>query len=289
MYTSAVIGINKIDQGEFFFTQDQTSGRFHTNLTNLGKIARNHLTFDGHPLVSVDIKNSQPTFGGVLVQRKFFRPGISTAKSPFFTVLDLPQGMRKEIESVWKGWDEHAHTFTLAETPQLAVNEELEVYRSKVQEGVFYEYLFERAPDVLGYELDLTRDELKVQVLKAMYSANRYNSDVKRVFSHTFPYYNGVFRTLKDQDKSLLPRVLQAVEASIVLDRITKRIALEEPKLPIFTVHDSVVTLKGYEDYVAAVMQTEVEQAIGLTPRLGIEFWSPGNIDFDEMRKWVPF
>ena len=299
-YTSALISINKIEQGDFFFTKDQTSGRFHSNLTNMGKIARNHLTYSGHPLVSVDIKNSQPTFSTPLASEKFFRPDISHSKNPMFSILDLPKSMRKEIEKVWienrtgtggvwKGHEVGAHTFTVVETPQLAVNEELEIYRSKVQDGIFYEYIFERAPKVLGYELDLTRDQLKVEVLKAMYSSNRYSTPVKQVFSHTFPYYNSIFRMLKKQEKSLLPRVLQAVEASIVLDRAAKRISIEEPKLFIATVHDSIVTLKGYEDYVAAIMQEEVQAAIGITPRLGIEFWSPDNIDRNEMRNWVPF
>lgn len=299
-YTSALISINKIEQGDFFFTKDNTSGRFHTNLTNMGKIARNHMSYNGHPLVSVDIKNSQPTFGGVLAEQKFFRPDISTTKSQNFSVLDLPKNMKEEIQKVWienstgigrieKRESVGGHTFTLAETPQLAVNQELEIYRTKVQDGIFYEYIFERAPQVLGYELNLTRDQLKVEVLKAMYSSNRFTTDVKKVFSHTFPYYDSIFRQLKGQDKSLLPRVLQAVEAAVVLDRIAKRIALEEPKLFIATVHDSIVTLKGYENYVATVMQQEVHQAIGFTPRLGIEFWSPDNIDRNEMRKWVSF
>ena len=56
-------------------------------------------------------------------------------------------------------------------------------------------------------------------------------------------------------------------------------------------IRDTCVTvfLLSYEDYVAAIMQEEVQQAIGITPRLGIEYWSPANINHNEMRKWVPF
>ena len=59
----------------------------------------------------------------------------------------------------------------------------------------------------------------------------------------------------------------------MVLDRICKRIALERPFLPIFTIYDSVITTVGNERYVEAVMIEDLALCIGLEPRLKIEYW----------------
>ncbi len=46
----------------FFFTIDGKAGRAHHNLSNLAADLRPFVTVNGHPLVQVDISNSQPLF-----------------------------------------------------------------------------------------------------------------------------------------------------------------------------------------------------------------------------------
>lgn len=52
-------------------------------------------------------------------------------------------------------------------------------------------------------------------------------------------------------------------------------IFVEKPTLPIFTIHDSVATLQGYEDYVANVITEEVKKLTDLDVKLGYEYWNP--------------
>ena len=63
--------------------------------------------------------------------------------------------------------------------------------------------------------------------------------------------------------------------SEIIIERVTKRISLEKPELPIFTIHDSVATTQGDEKYVSSVITEEVKQATGLDVKLGFEYWDP--------------
>ncbi len=80
-----------------------------------------------------------------------------------------------------------------------------------------------------------------------------------------------MFALYKRKNYKALPIALQQIEANIMLKRVTKRIAKEFPGLPIYTIHDSVVTLMAYRKRVVAIMQEEIERAIGFKPTLDDE------------------
>ncbi len=45
--------------------------------------------------------------------------------------------------------------------------------------------------------------------------------------------------------------------------------------MPIFTVHDSIATTIGNEDYVEGVMKEEIKLLTGLEASINRELWSP--------------
>jgi hypothetical protein len=65
---------------------------------------------------------------------------------------------------------------------------------------------------------------------------------------------------------------------TLVLEVITKKIAQLRPELPLFTIHDSIITTRGSEGVVQEIMLGELERAINLRPQLRIEYWHPGNL-----------
>ena len=79
--------------------------------------------------------------------------------------------------------------------------------------------------------------------------------------------------------------MLQTIESKLFLDRIAKRIAKERPELAIFTIHDSITTIVGNEDYIQHIMEEETIKAIGVRPSISIEYWSQSNIDWEELEK----
>lgn len=66
--------LRTITDKEFRFTQDDFSGRIHTNVTNLYKPLRGLLRVDDYPssLGEIDIKNSQPLFLGLAAKKSGF-------------------------------------------------------------------------------------------------------------------------------------------------------------------------------------------------------------------------
>ena len=114
--------------------------------------------------------------------------------------------------------------------------------------------------------------------VRDMYTGNQYigqpEAGPKRVFRDRFPTVYKIFSCIKKGDKTDLPKLLQRIESYIVLDRICLRIAQERPYLPIFTLHDSVITTVGNEGYVEAIMREELTLCIGYTPQFKIERWT---------------
>lgn len=70
---SYLSSISLINEKEIFQSVDETSYRFHSNLTNLATPLRKFLTVNGEKLYNVDIKCSQPTFLALLMSK---RPNI---------------------------------------------------------------------------------------------------------------------------------------------------------------------------------------------------------------------
>lgn len=66
------IAVCKIASKDFFFHQDPTSNRIHTNITNLSSWIRKHLYIEtGEELVNLDIRNSQPLLLSILLKREY--------------------------------------------------------------------------------------------------------------------------------------------------------------------------------------------------------------------------
>ena len=62
------VAVEHIRERQFWFTVDDF-GRIHTNLTNLPRLLRLHLSVDGARLVDVDVGESQPLFMGMALAR----------------------------------------------------------------------------------------------------------------------------------------------------------------------------------------------------------------------------
>src|SRR4030042_3962359 len=66
-YNAALSSILKIRQGDIFYSVDNTSCRFHSNLTNLPESLRPYVRIEGKQLANIDIKNSQPYLSIILL------------------------------------------------------------------------------------------------------------------------------------------------------------------------------------------------------------------------------
>ena len=162
-----------------------------------------------------------------------------------------------------------------------SVKKDFTVYEEKVCQGELYDYLLKRFNEErrLNY---LTRDDAKIAVLQAFFSANQFlyqkDAQLKLLFKQTFEEVYAVLAEVKRGSKELLPVLLQNVESYLVIEVIARRIAKEHPKLPLFTIHDSLVTTVGNEGILQRIMTDELTRYVGHAPHLKTEYWEPENL-----------
>ena len=141
----------------------------------------------------------------------------------------------------------------------------------------------------------IERKDAKVLMFYLLFSSNRGQHDdptineLKRIFStELYPKVAELFRIIKreyadaemDKPHSRLSRLLQSIESTIMLHRCCKRIWEEGgQEIPIFTIHDSIVTTCEHQEYVQTVIAEEFAKNIGKSPALSIETWSEKNLD----------
>jgi hypothetical protein len=296
---SAKLASEFLVRGEYNLKIDTNVHRFHSNLTNMRSLIRNAVTYGGQNLVSIDIKNSQPYFSSLLLRKAFWSGQKKSENELFCNYKEISLNVYDPRTS-FKGFNSNklikfntirdrissASIIMLGETMETHMNkglkEDLNRFVDLVVAGRLYEYLetaFKRDLKMV----DVTRNSAKIAVLQAFFSDNRFigteDAKLKRCFKDLFPSVYSVYATIKRKDKKLLALLLQNIESYFIIDVITKRIAKEYPNLPIFTIHDSIVTTVGNEALVAQIMKEELEQGVGKAPSLKYEYWESKNID----------
>jgi hypothetical protein len=270
-YNCTVINIEKFASAAFSVSIDSNVCRLHSVLSNMYSPIRNCLSFNGLELVSIDINNSQPYLSTILLNPLFWLEDCNEVLS----VMDVYPLYKKDIFS--SSCSFLSSFIMLCNDVKTHNSSDLKLYIELVKEGKFYEYI--KKEMLLGIN---DKKVLKASVFQVLFTDNRYigqnDAEPKRLFKKHFPTVYKIFSQIKKHDKANLPRLLQRIESYLVLQVITKRIARAKSELPIFTIHDSIITTKGNEGYVQTVMAEELEKAIGFAPKSSIEYWNSENL-----------
>jgi hypothetical protein len=262
-YTAAYYNVEQIASGDLRFHVDTNVRRLHSNITNLPSRLRKYLRYDGQTLVSIDLKNAQPYLSIILLTINFWEEILNNPKKwkNIFYFLNKPY-----LYS----------SIMLVKSAVSQAGTDLYRFVAEVANGTFYESFANNLNTFLGYDITDYK-ALKSTIFTVLFTNNRYfgqdGAAPKRVFKSIYPSVYKIFSAIKKKDHTLLPRLLQLLESFLFLQVITKRIFKERPNLPIFTIHDSIATTEGNEDYVKLVMQDELKRATGYTPTLKIEYW----------------
>lgn len=261
----AILSINKIANQEFYYKVDDNVGRFHSNLTNIKRELRNYLTYDGQNLVNIDIKNSQPLFSLLLLNKDFYKQ-----KEDQFTIYNIPSSLPLLSNTT------HSYTSTLlmiVKTLEIFVNTDISTYSDMINSGNFYQLISE----LIHPDKTFEKQKIKEMVFTVFFSNNRFigqpEAKAKSDFKNAFPSVYEIFRLLKVKNHTTLAHILQRIESEIIIQRVAKRISIEKPDLPIFTIHDSVATTVGNEKYVSSIIEEEALKLTGLNVKLGFEYW----------------
>ena len=273
--------IYRIAESDFYFNIDNNIHRLHTNLTNLKSELRNFITYNGQKLVAVDFVNSQPMLSCVLLNEDFYK---TTVDNPDFTFNY--QNISKAVTNYFNNpsFSSSSSSFPSIMIPKIEeskTEQGFQTYFSECENGIIYEYIEKELKQKCNTEAS-TRKELKKIFFTSLFTDNRFigqpEAKPKRIFRDLFPEVYKVFATIKKVDKKFLSLLLQSIESKLILDHITKRISEERPNMPMWTIHDSVVCPVGNEQYVVNIMQEETKKAIGVSPKVKYEYWTPDNL-----------
>jgi hypothetical protein len=261
----AVYSIEKFERQEFYYNVDDNVGRFHSNLANIKRELRNFITYDGQKLVNVDIKNSQPLFSTLLLSRDFWRQGTS-----FMNIFDIPSAISLLSNSCRSSL---IIIIMIVKSLDRSDIQLINNYTYSVASGEFYKHM----SDILHPGAPFVKQRMKEMIFTVFFSSHRFigqpGAKDKRLFAQFFPDIYRLFSLIKKNNHTTLSHILQRIESQIIVQNAPGRIAKENPNLPIFTIHDSIATTVGNEEYVKNIIVEEVFKLTGLNANVGFEYW----------------
>jgi len=277
-------------------------GRVHSSLTRCSKRIRPALHVSGERLVSLDIANSQPLFLSLLVIN-YRRQGDKTfgyvtfAKNSINQYKEIDKIIEQTIEpfnfnkdsiinsdtSTVSIVNSTAYTTRIASSkeeqsltgkdfkttvklPQdISVNRDFltrdeQTFVKLCEQGKLYSTLKEEMED---REMHL-RQWVKTELFEVLFGSNRLKSRLKDIFNDTFPGVSEVIRVHKRKDYAFLPRLLQNIEANFIINTVCRRIMVEMPEVPVYTIHDSILTTRPFVEFIRQIMIEEFAR-LGLT------------------------
>lgn len=251
----------KLNRGEYSCSIDRTAGRFHTNLTQLKGELRQFLKYDEKTLVAIDITNSQPYISTMLLNLEKMEKSnlfqiitnINPNLKPYSIQTTLPYYVSKKSKNI-------------------------EEYMRLVKSGKIYEefgqMLVEKGLIIPNKDISI-RKQAKVIFFKTIFSPNNaigYSEEIK-LFKDFFPDVYEIFKNIKYKKHNSFACLLQKIEADIVLHKICYYLYVKHPDIPIFTLHDSIITTDGNEQIVHDAMLSILSEEIGTAPVLKLERW----------------
>lgn len=275
-FNCGFVSIYKLHNGIFPFKVDDNVERLHTILTNMGKGLRNFVTYGGKPLVAVDLKNSQPFFSCCLFNPEFYVRNETEPQK--FNIYNISEKIKTIAIQQYKVMKEISNYIMLVKKSYNSTSTcgGFTPYIEQNINGTFYEglkYECEVNYDFRFYD----RKDAKHKYLFYFFSDNvkysKANNQIKYIISQIIPDVDHVFSLFKENDYRFLSKVLQSMESKLILKIIAKRIAKEHPEMPIFTVHDSIVSFPENKDYISRIMIEEIQNATGLMPSVDFEKW----------------
>lgn len=272
-----------------YFTIGDGGGRLFTPITNISRDFRRFIKYDGQTLVHVDVSNSQPYFASLLLNTSFWTDAMLDSRQH----ARLSKKKENEGKMVRKKGAKNKYqinrnikikiTYQSYHTLLMVLNsgeslaqQEFERYKKSVSSGTFYQ----KVADAFKTEqklLNVETSDVKTWMFEVLFKENNFVEqwETKRtkLFKSLFPNIYRIFRAIKQGKHNTLALLLQNLESQAILHHACGSIARKHPKIPLFTIHDSIVTTKGYEGIVRDIMHQELEAFTGLPATLKTKVW----------------
>lgn len=254
-------------------TVDNSGGRLYTNVTGMMSPLRNFLTYNGEELVNIDLRNSQPLHFLVMREKAFWK---STGKITDITLKNLNSEL---FEYLRERYTTHSLYIMLQKKKETLQKQGFQdVYKTLVLAGKLYEFklaAFKGELIVDGIDRFGTRSKAKKECLKLMYfdNKNRYSPSQQSftLFKKHFPFEADIMELLKERNYRDFPVMLQRIEARILLHIVCREVFEDDHTIPLFTVHDSILTTKRHVNTVLRIIERVYNNILGAIPQVEIQ------------------
>ena len=138
------------------------------------------------------------------------------------------------------------------------INGDTKKYFDLVKSGLLYD-------DIVANSKIETRNEAKELIYKVLFGDNlRANKKVNKIFKDLYPSVYEYILEFKENKKNYkeLSHELQKMESEFVFNQIIKEIYETYPEIVLFTVHDSIIYPKSYEDRVELIFNKHFQNLI---------------------------
>jgi hypothetical protein len=119
------------------------------------------------------------------------------------------------------------------------------------------------------------RKASKHLILQTLFSSEKCESEIINVFKKFYPEVYRITQRIKtNEEKNYFPVLLQNIEANCILDFCTKIFADKYPEMPLFTIHDSIITTSKYQEILEEEFKKYIKLYFGIAPKLHTEPWN---------------
>lgn len=258
--------LQALANGTYQVANNGKDERLHSVLTRIKKELRSFLLYDGQPLVSLDIRSSQPYFFTKLLSKKFYSASV---KNPlgFKSLVQGPQhSPSPRLLPPTPTPDLYSNMFPgLSETPDEQILAR-SVFRQFSWGTGFYKQFAEQLNTISTKHLDESQAKRLVMHLFFEHRPYKFGTESFQNFARLYPLEADVIRGMNKLNGTLLPVLLQRLESRVMLHKVSRTIAELLPEAPLLSVHDSLLTTPPHASAVKDLMISELMAVMGLQP-----------------------
>lgn len=279
---------------------DSKGGRLYTPMTSILSQLRYFTSHEYEEMVYFDIKNSQPFHFLALLNPKFWE---KPKKQTEISLQNINQELKEYL------MENHGNKYLTTimmlrancksgKTPTSKGLERLSTtsprFASKVSNGKLYKFISDdfagKFKKPSGFDPFATKDLAKHELIKMLYfnpkekhsPSQQYFAEFKKLF----PVEAEVIELLKSRRHQDFSVLLQKIESKVLLGRVCKTIFMTDTNIPMYTIHDGVMTTKRYAVVVQQIINKTYLETIGVEPELKIEIINPKTA-FNEFNDYI--
>lgn len=275
-----------IDMKEFYFKEDDTARRVHTNISSVKRELRSALHYKEKRLYELDCANSQNFLFNAFIKKFFAKNSARFIFQLFYPYYDINTYVKHPIYHQILYIKKHLDiilSYDLQEGSNPYIN-------MVDNEAIFRDDKFMDFGDILRYfyltcsgkywdflmkmdNFEGSKPEYKaVSFGKVFYCKvpDKYKYKERKTFEYHFPNIAKIIDHYKRENYKNLSIMMQKEEVDIIINRIIKRIYTEHRKMFVITNHDAIYCTEGDVKYVKRVMEEEYKAKYNFIPTIKV-------------------